>query len=441
MMYMKKCFFPLFAFLFFGHLQAQKIPFNQVGQSHVGLGWAGNSINTVAFRKNAIVSAKGYQFIAYYNLDGYVVIGKRKSNQSHWELDTTTYQGHVADAHNSISIAIDGDGFLHMAFDHHGNNLHYCKSIKPLSTQFTELMPMVGSLESKVTYPEFYTLANGDILFLYRDGSSGNGNLVLNKYNTKTKVWARLQNNLIDGEGKRNAYWQAATDKDGDIHISWVWRESPDVASNHDMSYAVSRDGGEHWEKSNGEKYSLPIRISNAEKIASIAPASELMNQTSMCVNDVGMPIIASYWKGINNVPQYQIVFYDGRKWQIKDFGIRKSNFTLSGAGTKSIPISRPQVISWGNGKKAFAGIIFRDKERGNGVSFAYAPLKARAPIQVMDWLKKDMGAWEPTFDNDLWKREKKIHVFLQNVEQVDGEGLRRVPPQMVSVLETICKE
>ena len=427
--------------LFFAQLQAQKKTFNKVVQTPVGLGWAGNSINTVAFRKNAIVSFKGQQFIAYYNVDGYVVIGKRKLNQSNWKLDTTKFQGHVTDAHNSISIAIDGKGFLHLAFDHHGNNLHYCKSIQPMSTQFTELLPMVGSLESKVTYPEFYTLANGDVLFLYRDGSSGNGNLVLNKYSIHTKQWIRLQNNLIDGEGKRNAYWQVATDKKGKIHISWVWRESPDVASNHDMSYAVSRDGGVHWEKSNGEKYCLPIRISNAEKILNIAPASELMNQTSMCVNDTGMPIVASYWKGFDNVPQYQIIFYNGSSWQVKDFGIRKSNFTLSGAGTKSIPISRPQVISWGKGKNIFAGIVFRDKERGNGVTFAYAPLNDSSTIQVVDWLKQDMGAWEPTLDNDLWKREKKLHVFLQKVEQVDGEGVKRVPPEMVSVLETICKE
>ena len=32
--------------------------------------------------------------------------------------------------------------------------------------------------------------------------------------------------NLVSGEGKRNAYWQAVTDKKGTIHISWVWRES-----------------------------------------------------------------------------------------------------------------------------------------------------------------------------------------------------------------------
>ena len=36
---------------------------------------------------------------------------------------------------------------------------------------------------------------------------------------------------------------QACVDTKGTIHISWVWRESPDVASNHDLCYAKSADG------------------------------------------------------------------------------------------------------------------------------------------------------------------------------------------------------
>lgn len=51
----------------------------------------------------------------------------------------------------------------------------------------------------------------------------------------------------------------------GTIHISWVWRESPDVASNHDMAYARSKDGGKTWERSTGEKYHLPIVADEAE--------------------------------------------------------------------------------------------------------------------------------------------------------------------------------
>ena len=107
---------------------------------------------------------------------------------------------------------------------------------------------MTGKNEDRVTYPEFYSLPNGDLLFTYRDGVSGGGNLVLNRYDLKQKQWTRLQDKLIDGEGERNAYSQMAVDAKGTIHLSCVWRETPDVATNHDMCYARSTNGGKTWQ-------------------------------------------------------------------------------------------------------------------------------------------------------------------------------------------------
>ncbi len=131
--------------------------------------WANNSINTVVFRKNSLCTYKNTQNISYYNIEGYVVLGKRKLNSKQWQLVTTSLKGDVTDAHNSISIITDGDGYLHLAWNHHGNQLHYCKSIAPGSVQMTNELPMTGSLEQKVTYPEFHSLPNGNLLFFYRD--------------------------------------------------------------------------------------------------------------------------------------------------------------------------------------------------------------------------------------------------------------------------------
>ena len=85
---------------------------------------------------------------------------------------------------------------------------------------------MTGVDEGNVTYPEFYPLSGGDLLFVYRSGSSGRGNLVMNRYSLKEHKWTRVQDILIDGENKRNAYWQLYVDEKGTIHLSWVWRET-----------------------------------------------------------------------------------------------------------------------------------------------------------------------------------------------------------------------
>ncbi|RYD77082.1 MAG: neuraminidase [Sphingobacteriales bacterium] len=276
-------------------------------------GWANNSVNAVIFRKNSLVTFQKYQYAAFYDAEQFVVLAKRKTGGKTWQIQKTQFKGDATDAHKSISIIVDGSGVLHVAWGQHNNDLNYAKGTAPGSLQLGEKLAMVSKKENKVSYPEFYKLPAGDLLFFYRDGGSGNGNLMINRYSVKSRTWYRIQDGMIDGEGKRNAYWQVAIDKSGALHLSWVWRESPDVASNHDLCYAKSLDGGLTWQKSNGEKYSLPIIESNAEYALKIPQKSELINQTSMYADATGRVFIAGYWRDIpNEIPQYHIVFNGG---------------------------------------------------------------------------------------------------------------------------------
>ncbi|MDP4240378.1 MAG: BNR repeat-containing protein [Bacteroidota bacterium] len=404
----------------------------------VAKGWAGNSINAVVFRKNSLVTYKDIQFIAFYSPEGRLTLGKRKINSTKWEVVETAFPGNVRDAHNSISIMADGDGYLHVSWDHHGNALNYAHSLTPLSLQLTDRTPMTGLNETNVTYPEFYKMPDGNLIFLYRDGQSGKGNLVMNRYDVKKKTWKQMHSNLIDGEGRHNAYWQACVDKTGVFHISWVWRSSPDVASNHDLLYARSSDGGVSWEKSTGEKYYLPINAANAEFAFRIKPNSELINQTSMTTDEAGNPFIVSYWRtGDSDIPQYHVVFNSGNAWQELNSGFRKTSFTLSGAGTKRIPISRPQILVRGKGDKALVELLFRDAERADKVSRAICDDISQNKWEISDLTDAGVGAWEPSFDTELWRNKKQLNIFVQKVEQIDGEGLAHHPAEMVYVLET----
>lgn len=404
--------------------------------THVGLGWANNSVNTVIFRKNSLVTYRDTQFIAFYNQQRYVVLGKRKLNTSKWELKQTPFRGNAADAHNTISIMVDGSGYLHLSWDHHAGPLHYARSISPGSLELTAMLPMTRVNEQQVTYPEFHRQANGDLIFIYRDGRSGQGNLIIKKYDHKTFKWIDVSSDLIDGEGKRNAYTQAFVDSRGTIHLSWVWRESPDVATNHDMCYARSTDGGKTWEKSNGEKYNLPITASTAECAVRIPQNSELINQTSMTIDDQGIPYIASYWRDAKTeVPQYHVIYLGPSGWKVKNLGFRKTDFSLSGTGTKKVPISRPQIIVQ-SGEHPQVSLIFRDEERGNKPSVAYCNDISNNHWIIKDIADQQLGSWEPSYDTELWRTKHIINLFVQRTEQIDGEGRANIEPRMISVLE-----
>ena len=403
----------------------------------VGIGWSKNSINAVIFRRNAVVSHEDVQYVAYYDPDSSVVLAKRKLGSTNWETSKTQYKGKVIDAHNSISIMIDGDGYLHMSWDHHNDSLRYCRSVAPGSLELTEKLQMTGMKEHRVTYPEFYRLSDGNLLFLYRDGASGRGNLMMNHYDVKTRQWTQRQDAFIDGEGERNAYWQMCTDAKGAIHISWVWRETGDVATNHDMGYAKSIDEGRTWQKSNGEVYDLPITQNNTEYAERIPQKSELANTTSMCADSDGRPYIATFWRREGtDVPQYQLIYHDGVKWQNQQISNRTMPFTLSGRGEKKIPIGRCQILANSDGPTDKVYILFRDKERQDRVSVAICDDLQKKKWHYKDITDFEVGMWEPSYDTELWENSKTLHVYVQKVGQGDGGALEDVPPQEVSILE-----
>jgi hypothetical protein len=402
----------------------------------VGEGWAKNSVNVVVFRKNSLVTSNDTQFVAFYNADKYLMLGKRKQNTDQWIIAKTQYMGNTADAHNSISMVTDGAGYLHVAWDHHNSRLRYCRSTRPGALELTTEMPMTGIEELRVTYPEFHKLPNGDLLFLYRNGESGKGNLVMNRYNVKQKKWESVQHDLIDGEGARNAYWQAFVDGKGTVHISWVWRESADVASNHDLCYARSEDGGKTWSNSSGKNYQLPITASTAEYACKIPQRSELINQTSMTTDAKGNPYIASYWReATSDVPQYHIVYLTNEGWKTMELNFRKTPFSLSGVGTKRIPIARPQILINEHDNQVSPYLIFRDAERGDKISIVKVNLKL-TQWTISDLTEGSVGSWEPTFDTEFWKQKHVLHLFVQRVDQLDSEGNADVPPQKIQVLE-----
>ncbi|MAW94677.1 MULTISPECIES: BNR repeat-containing protein [unclassified Leeuwenhoekiella] len=427
------CIFSIILLSIFGSCSSIPLAYH-AKENVLGEGWSSNSVNTVIFRQNAVTTHKDIQFAAYYDGEGNVVLAKRKLPRGNRKIHKTPYTGNAKDAHNAISIAVDGEGFLHISWDHHDNPLRYAKSLEPLGLELSEMQPMTGIDENKVSYPQFYNLPSGDLIFMYRSGQSGSGTLVLNRYNLGTHNWDQLHSNLIDGEGARNAYWQAYVDQSGTIHLSWVWRESWDVSTNHDIAYAKSVDGGKTWEKSDGSSYELPITQASAEYAAMIPQNSSLINQTAMTADRDGNPYIANYWNE-GNTTQYHVVYLKEGKWLTENTAFRTTGFQLGGGGTKKIPISRPELfIDEASGKKLC--LLFRDADRGSKITLASRDLTKKEAWKVIDLTKESVGDWEPNFDKELFKKTGKLHLFVQQVNQVDGEGLQSSAPTPVKILE-----
>ncbi len=298
---------------------------------------------------------------------------------------------------------------------------------------------MTGTLENEmVTYPEFYSLPDGGMFFVYRYGSSGSGNIVLNRYILKEKRWERVHDNLVSGEGLRNAYWQMAVDGFGTIHLAYVWRDTWDVATNHNLCYARSTDGGKTWKTSAGKSLKIPINYSESEIAVAIEQNSNLINQTSITTDASGNPAIATYFRAKgDSLTQFYVVYHDGSNWHLSKASDRKTNFNLKGGGTRRIPISRPQVMATSFGEKTRFYIVYRDEEEGNNVviSTALAGKEMIWDQKVINEL--EVGLWEPSFDTELWRRKGELNLFIQKVGQGAGnEKAEEIKPQIVKVYQ-----
>ena len=117
--------------------------------------------------------------------------------------------------------------------------------------------------------------------------------------------------------------------------------------------------------------------------------------------------------------------------------GNRTTAFSLSGAGTKQIPVSRPQIVAYAKNRRIWVALIFKDEERHNKVSVAINDnFNENKKWEISDLTTISVGSWEPTFDTELWKEKKWINLFVQYVEQKDSEGVSNLPAQMIQVLE-----
>jgi len=289
------------------------------------------------------------QYVAYYNAGRRMVVGMRKlsekeftkailpsSSETYRRGKGSTIQGW--DSHNYITMAVDEEGCIHLSGNMHVDPLVYFRSQKPADiTTMKQVVAMVGKDERRCTYPKFMRAPNGKLLFHYRDGASGNGVEIYNAYDAKTRSWRRFLNRpLISGLGKRNAYQNGPRlGPDGRYHLLWVWRETPDAATNHDLSYARSRDLI-HWENAAGKPLELPITIQSKGTVVDPVPVKGgIINGCHKFSFDSKSRVVVTYHKHdkAGNTQAFAARFENGN-WLIRQISNWEHRHIFRGGGS-----------------------------------------------------------------------------------------------------------
>jgi hypothetical protein len=304
--------------------------------------WAGHPVGF------CLLTHGNRQYVAYYNARRNMVVGQRNLSEPEFRLHImppTTRETHGGtstvlnwDSHNSVTMAVDSEGYIHLSGNMHVHPLTYFRSTMPddIST-LEQVRNMTGTEEDRVTYPNFMTDREGRLIFHYRDGVSGQGNEIYNIYSTETKTWNRLLDvPLTDGQGLMNAYQsQPVLMKDNWYHVYWVWRDTPDCETNHDLSYMKSPDLV-NWYNAFGEPVKLPATIDNRSLIVDpVPPGGGIINLAArLCLDDNNSPVFIYHKYGTDGNLQLFVAQIEGNEWVSKQITKWDYRWEFSGRGS-----------------------------------------------------------------------------------------------------------
>jgi hypothetical protein len=246
--------------------------------------------------------------------------------------------------------------------------LVYFRSQRPGDIMSMErVTAMTGSEEARVTYPAFLRNAAGALVFTYRDGRSGSGNQIYNVYDEKTRTWRRLIDRpLTDGQGRMNAYFVGPSlGPDGFFHLIWVWRNTPDCATNHDLTYARSKDLV-HWETSAGEALALPIRVETGEVVDAVPPGGGIINgNTRLGFDAQKRPVITYHKFDARGRTQLYTARLEAGKWRVRQVTDWDYRWEFQGGGAIPFEIRHGAVRKAGPGRLR---LEFEHVKYGKGV-------------------------------------------------------------------------
>ncbi|ORY58348.1 hypothetical protein BCR35DRAFT_295883 [Leucosporidium creatinivorum] len=293
------------------------------------------NLNGGSFVQDALVTARGWQYVAYYQdtVPGirHVHLGRRKLPQGDWQVFSFgDYEQTEDDGHNIISLGIcEADGTLHLSWDAHDTPLRYRHSLRDLisdpdtafwhPTSFSAPLNYLPGLEllhkpdyfEDVTYPRFLSLDSGALAFEFRVGISGLGNDLLFIYSGSTANSSWSKRGVYLQGVKNNAYINGIdSDSRGTLHATWTYRDYVPVTmeqsrqqagpngpeNNHDLCYAYSpseEDGsgpGLRWFAADGRQIATseeqPILPSTPGILAFDIPKySGILNQEAQAVD------------------------------------------------------------------------------------------------------------------------------------------------------------
>ncbi|MGH3878073.1 MAG: BNR repeat-containing protein [Actinophytocola sp.] len=379
--------------------------------------------NGVPFSQDNVLTVNSptgtVQYAVWWNNARHPIIGQRTYPGGDWvTFDLAAVSGNplvspvALDGHNTINVAVDTDGKLHVAANMHTNPMRYVRSVNPHDiTSWTSTNKPGGSFTS-LTYPQFIRLAGGQLHISYREGTSGNGDNYLQKWNPGSGAWDSAVK-ITDGKSSsENPYLhRIAVGTDDSIHMAIVWRGSGNGNTNNDLCHIRSLDGGVSWQSQAGAALTLPITHTTAPKVLdTAATGSGLLNTCGIDVDTSGVPHIATHiWTTDGSASRILYSYWDGAAWVNERLMSWTYKMPLD-VSVVNAEVARPVIFCTSAGRTFVLYRMNRDGLRGTVRIREVTPNTSRLDASIADL---ETYAWEPSYDTRAVRDRGELHILL----------------------------
>ena len=392
-----------------------------------------------------VTSHNGYQYAIYYtaetnNNSRRVAVSRRKEGDNNpWE--TFTFDNYnftsdlsddngTTDGHNYATIDIaTHDGTIHLAFDHHVDNLHYSVSVAGAATNpenHTWSSSLFSSITNKlsgisvnsITYPQFVRNNLGQLYFYHREGLPNGGapNMYVYSLNGTWVKRGRIINGFsgngsYNGSSSRNPYtMKPVVDSTGRIHVGWTFREQGNDnvlgSTNHDIHYMYSDDKGVTWYNTAGTHIgtsnSNPVTLNSPGIVVhQVGQARSLLNQyANLAVDNQNRPHMVYHFLP-EELPDCTNV--SGQAGPYYCPGAEYYHFALSGGQWQVIPTNIPVKG---------AGNVWVDQDTNDvflGGQWNGRVYTATAASGWTDWQRDTLFDNIGNGDKAVWKERREL--------------------------------
>ncbi len=284
------------------------------------------------------VVENGRVFTAHQNGQGRPVVMAYDVAERRWDGPVVASdEGLGSDTHGNPSLAIDGDGYLHLFFGCHGRRMLHVRSTRPHDIHQWSDAP---SPTPRATYPESMRMADGRIFLFYRAGGHPEPwSLRISSDNAAT--WSEAEKIVelrTDAAERRTAAYCAFVPGAGgkSVHCFFVYKDDDPRGNGrkylglHEAVYRynvyyIFRDASGRWLGADGQLLKLPVSKREADAHGLVHDTGEsFAGLKRIVIDENDRPYLrfsegVTDWKNHKTIvrPVYRYATPAGGKWHV----------------------------------------------------------------------------------------------------------------------------